>query len=107
MNIFVGNLSPNVTEEVLRGEFEAVGQVSSVKIIKDKYSGQSRGFGFVEMPDQTQGQTAIRSLNGKEFLGKALSVSEARSSGEGRSGGPRRSGRPGGRMEENPRKSRY
>ena len=77
MNIYVGNLSYNVTEENLRQEFEAFGQVTLATIIKDKYSGQPRGFGFIEMPDQAEAQTAIKNLNGKELLGRQLNVNEA------------------------------
>lgn len=70
MNIYVGNLSYNATEENLRQAFESFGQVTSARIIKDKYSGQSRGFGFAEMPAESQAQAGIKSLNGKELLGK-------------------------------------
>ena len=99
MKIYVGNLSYQTTEETIRQEFEAIGQVTSVSIIKDKYSGQSRGFAFVEMADQTQGQTAIKTLNGKELEGQALKVNEAYDRPDrGRSGGSRgRSGYGGGR----------
>ncbi len=65
MNIHVGNLSPDVTEEEVRTEFEAFGGVTSANIIKDKYSGQSRGFGFVEMPSKPEGDAAIAGLKGK------------------------------------------
>ena len=100
MNIYVGNLSSDVTDEAIRGAFESFGEVTSAKVIKDKFSGQSRGFGFVEMPAQSQAQTAIKSLNGKELQGKAMSVSEARPrTGEGRTGG--------GRMEYGRGRNRY
>ena len=90
MNIYVGNLSPTVTDETIREAFESFGQVTSAKVIKDQYTGQSRGFGFVEMVEQTQAQTAIKSLNGKELLGKEISVSQARPRrDEGRTGGGR------------------
>lgn len=79
MNIYVGNLSHNVTEENLRKVFEAFGQVSSARIIKDKYSGQPRGFGFVEMPDRAEAQAAVENLNGKDLLGQQMNVNEARS----------------------------
>ncbi len=92
MNIYVGNLSPGVTEEDLRQAFEAFGQIASVTIIKDKFSGESRGFGFVEMPTKAEAQSAIESLNGKELKGRPLNVNEARPRAEGRRGG----GRPGG-----------
>lgn len=78
MNIYVGNLPRVTTEEELRKVFEAHGEVSSVAIIKDKFSGVSRGFGFVEMPDQTAAQNAIADLNGKEMGGRKLTVNEAR-----------------------------
>jgi RNA recognition motif-containing protein len=88
MNIYVGNLSYDATDVTIRDAFESFGEVTSARVIKDKYSGQSRGFGFVEMPTQSQAQTAIKSLNGKELLGKAISVNEARArADQGRRGG--------------------
>jgi RNA recognition motif-containing protein len=93
MNIYVGNLSHEVSPEDLRQAFEAYGEVSSVNIIKDKYSGQSRGFGFVEMPDKAEAQTAIENLNGKDLRGREMNVNEARPRTD--RGGPRRQG--GGR----------
>jgi RNA recognition motif-containing protein len=88
MNIYVGNLSYDATDETIRQAFEAFGQVTSARIIKDKYNGQSRGFGFVEMLEQAQAQAAIKSLNGKELLGKQMSMNEARPrTDRGRSGG--------------------
>ena len=100
MKIYVGNLSSDVTDETIREAFESFGQVTSAKVIKDKYTGQSRGFGFVEMVEQTQAQTAIKSLNGKELLGKEISVSEARPRrDEGRTGG--------GRMDYSGSRNRY
>ena len=92
MNIYVGNLSYEVTEEDLRQAFGAFGQVESINIIKDKYSGESKGFGFVEMPDKAEAQSAIEGLNGKELKGRALKVSEARPRSEGRRGGESRGG---------------
>lgn len=92
MNIYVGNLSPEVTEEELRKAFQAFGQVASVNIIKDRYSGQPRGFGFVEMPAKAEAQAAITGLAGRTLKGQALSVSEARPRSEGGGGGRR----PGG-----------
>ena len=87
MNIYVGNLSPEVTDGAIREAFASFGEVTSAVVIKDKYTGQSRGFGFVEMPTQSQAQTAIKSLNGKELLGKEITVSEARPRrDEGRTG---------------------
>jgi len=88
MNIYVGNLSYDATDETIKQTFESFGQVISARIVKDKYTGESRGFGFVEMPEQAQAQAAIKSLNGKELLGKQMSVNEARSrTDRGRSGG--------------------
>jgi len=93
MNIYVGNLSREVTEEVLRQAFEAFGQVASAKIITDKFSGEPRGFGFVEMPTQAEAQAAIAGMNGKELKGGTITVNEARPRTEGRQGGGRRGGR--------------
>ena len=94
MNIYVGNLSYEVTEEDLRIAFEPFGQVESVNIIKDKYSGQSKGFGFVEMPSAEEARSAINDLNGKELKERTLNVNEARPRTESRGGG---GGRGGGR----------
>ena len=93
MKIYVGNLSYQTTEEAIRQAFETIGQVTSVSIVKDKYSGQSRGFGFVEMADQTEAQTAIKSLSGKELDGQQIKVNEAYD----RPDRGRRSGYGGGR----------
>jgi RNA recognition motif-containing protein len=92
MNIYVGNLSYEATEEDLQQAFEAFGQVESVKIIKDRYSGESRGFGFVEMPAKAEANSAIEGLNGKELKGQRLTVNEARPRSERRGGGGRRGG---------------
>ncbi len=90
MNIYVGNLSHEVTEEELRQAFEAFGQVESAAIIKDKFTGESRGFGFVEMPAKAEAEAAIADLNEKELKGRALNVNEARPREErGRGGGQR------------------
>jgi RNA recognition motif-containing protein len=78
MNIYVGGLSYEVTEMDLRAAFEAFGAVASVNIIKDQFSGQSRGFGFVEMPATPEAQAAISGLNGQELMGRTLNVNEAR-----------------------------
>jgi RNA recognition motif-containing protein len=78
MNIYVGGLSYDATEADLREAFEAFGAVNSVNIIKDQFSGQSRGFGFVEMPTTSEAQAAISGLNGKELQGRTLNVNEAR-----------------------------
>lgn len=97
MNIYVGNLSQEVTEEDLRQAFEAFGQVESAAIIKDKFTGESRGFGFVEMPAKAEAQAAIADMNEKELKGRVLNVNEARpredrkgGGGGGRRGGGRR-----------------
>ena len=97
MNIYVGNLSFDVKEENLQTAFQAFGQVSSATIVRDKYSGQPRGFGFVEMPDQNEARTAIASLNGKELLGRQMNVNEARPRPTRGAGGPARHGGGGGR----------
>jgi RNA recognition motif-containing protein len=99
MNIYVGNLSHDASDEDLRQAFETFGQVSSATIIKDKFSGESRGFGFVEMPTQTEAQAAITGLNGQELKGRALKVSEARprENRRDREGGGFRGGRGGER----------
>jgi len=95
MNIYVGNLSSEATEDDLRQAFEAFGQVESVNIIKDKFSGESRGFGFVEMPSKSEAQKAIDEMNGKDLMGRAVNVNEARPRTERRGGGG--GGRGGGR----------
>jgi len=87
MNIYVGNLSYEVTEEDLKQAFEEFGQVASVNIIRDRYSGESRGFGFVEMADKEEAQSAINGVSGKELKGRTLNVSEARPRSEARRGG--------------------
>jgi len=93
MNIYVGNLSHDVTEDELREAFEAFGEVASANIITDRFSGQSRGFGFVEMPNKEQAEAAIAGLGGKDFKGRTLNVNEARP----RTGRRRGGGRSGGR----------
>jgi RNA recognition motif-containing protein len=96
MNIYVGNLSYSVTEEELQKAFEAFGEVTSVNIITDNYSGRSKGFGFVEMPGKEEAAAAISGINGKEMAGRTLNVNEARPRADkGRGGGGGR--RPGGR----------
>ncbi|MBN2463872.1 MAG: RNA-binding protein [Dehalococcoidia bacterium] len=87
LNIYVGNLAYEVTEEELREEFAAFGEVASASIIKDKYSGQSKGFAFVEMPTLSQGQAAITGLNGKMLHNRAIAVSGARPRTDSRGGG--------------------
>jgi RNA recognition motif-containing protein len=92
MNIYVGNLPHELTEEELRQAFETFGEVTSAKIITDKFSGASRGFGFVEMPTKAEAQAAITGLNGTELKGRTLNVNEARPRSESRQGGGRRGG---------------
>jgi predicted RNA-binding protein YlqC (UPF0109 family) len=87
MNIYVGNLSYEVTEEDLERAFEAFGRTESVEIIKDWYSGESRRFGFVEMPAEAEAESAINNLNGKELKGKRLTVNEARTRSQRPPGG--------------------
>jgi len=95
MNIYAGNLSYDLSEEDLKKAFEEFGQVESAKIISDMYSGRSKGFGFVEMSDETEAQSAIDGLNGKELKGRTLNVNQARPRSEGRRGSKQRGG--GGR----------
>jgi RNA recognition motif-containing protein len=102
MNIYVGNLSYELTEDDLRQAFEQFGVVESAKIVKDRFSGQSKGFGFVEMPGKAEGQAAIDSLDGEEKKGRTLKVNEARPRSEKRgskrgfSGGRGKRGQSGG-----------
>jgi RNA recognition motif-containing protein len=101
MNIYVGNLSNNVTEDDLRKAFESFGQVTEIKIIKDRFTSESKGFGFVEMPAKQEAQAAMDELNGSELKGKAITVNEARPRtenrrGSGGGGGRQRSGGGGG-----------
>lgn len=94
MNIYVGNLSYSITEEELKKAFEAFGEVASANVIRDQYSNQSKGFGFVEMPERAAAEAAINALNGKEMSGRTLTVNEARPRADrgGRSGGGRSGG---------------
>ena len=78
MNIYVGNISYNLTEDDMRTAFSAFGEVKSASIIRDKMTGTSKGFGFVEMPNDEHAKAAISGLNGKELKGRALSVNEAK-----------------------------
>jgi RNA recognition motif-containing protein len=96
MNIYVGNLPYDVSEDELRQAFEAFGQISSVNIIKDRYTGESKGFGFVEMPSRDEALAAISGLNGKELKGRTLNVNEARPRSDNRRGGGGGGGRRGG-----------
>jgi RNA recognition motif-containing protein len=92
MNIYVGNISRTATEQDIKEAFEAFGAVQSAAIIKDKFSGESRGFGFVEMPNKEEADKAISGLNGKDLKGRTLTVNEARP----RTDRPRTSGGAGG-----------
>ncbi len=99
MKIFVGNLSRRVTQDTLQQLFETFGQVASAEIIRDKFSGESKGFAFVEMPSKSEAQAAMTGLNGREVDGKSLTVNEARPRENDRRGGGgfnRRSGGGGG-----------
>lgn len=96
MNIYVGNLSFEVTEDDVRGAFGAFGQVASVSLITDKFTGKSRGFGFVEMANGEEAKAAIAGLNGKDLKGRALNINEARPKTEGGGGGDRPRGGGGG-----------
>jgi RNA recognition motif-containing protein len=92
MNLYVGNLSHETTEDDLQKAFAAFGQVTSVTIIKDKFSGEPRGFGFVEMPVPAEALGAISGLAGKEVRGRLLNVNEARPRSDDRRGGTRDGG---------------
>jgi len=92
MNIYVGNLEREVTEDELKQAFEKFGEVSSVKIVKDMYSGESKGFGFVEMPNNAHALNAMNELSGTILKGRTIRVSEARP----RRSQSRRGGRGGG-----------
>jgi RNA recognition motif-containing protein len=78
MNIFVGNLAPQMTEEELTEAFKAFGQVKSVQVVRELFTGASKGFGFIEMPGKAHSLAAIAALNGKDFHGQPLRVNEAR-----------------------------
>ena len=87
MNIYIGNLSYDTTEDGLRQAFEAFGEVSTVNIVTDRETGRPRGFGFVEMPDQEAATAAISGVGGQEVDGRTLNVNEARPKREGGGGG--------------------
>ena len=91
MNLYVGNLPYRITEDQLRQAFEEYGEVVSCTIIKDKMTGQSKGFGFLEMPDHSAAEAAISGWNGRDMMGRKLNVNEARPRTGG--GGPRGNGR--------------
>lgn len=95
MNIYVGNLPFGTTDDDLQRLFSAHGDVSSANVIKDRFSGESRGFGFVEMPSREDAMAAIEGLNGTDFQGRSITVNEAKpkSPREGGGGGGGRGGR--------------
>ena len=102
MNIYVANIPFKATEQELRGLFEEFGEVSTAKIILDKFTQRSRGFGFIEMSDDTAGRQAINDLNGADFMGKNLVVNEARPKTDApRTGGGNRGGGSGGYNRRN------
>ena len=103
MRIYVGNLSYDMTDDDLRVLFEPYGEVASANVITDKFTGSSKGFGFVEMVAREAGQKAISELRGKEIKGRALNIDEARPQGTGGGGGPRSGARPGGGAGRGPR----
>lgn len=96
MNIYIGNLSRDVSDDDLRAAFESHGVVESAKVIRDKFSGESRGFGFVEMPSKEEGQAAMSALDGSELKGKNIAVNEARPRNDQRRGGGGGGGYRGG-----------
>ena len=89
MNIYVGNLPNQATEDDLRKAFEAFGQVESANIIKDKFTGESRGFGFVQMASKDEAQKAIEQMNGTDLMGRTVNVNEARPRADRGGGGGR------------------
>ena len=108
MNIYLGNLSYSATENTLRELFEGFGQVTTTKIITDKFTGSSRGFGFVEMPNEDEAQKAIAELNGKDFQGRKMVVNESRPrENTGRDNNNRAPRREGGYSRDNGRNFRY
>ncbi len=112
MKLFVGNLSWNATEETLKPLFEAFGKVVSVRIVTDPYTGRSKGFGFVEMEDESAGDEAVRQLNDSPFLNRPLRVSRARQEQAGaprqaRSGGGYGAPQRGGDERRPPRRPHY
>ena len=96
MNIYIGNLPKTATEEAVRSLFEEHGEVIEVKLIKDQYSGELRGFGFIQMPSKEEAEKAIQEINGKEMEGRTLTVSEARPRKDRPGGGRRGGGGHGG-----------
>lgn len=96
MNIYVGNLPKTADEQTIRNLFAEHGEISEIKLIKDQFSGELRGFGFIEMPSKAQAQAAIQAINGMELDGRTLIVNEARPRREKTGGGHQRSGGSGG-----------
>ncbi len=98
MNIYVGNLVFDVTEDDLKEAFKEFGEITEVRLIMDKFSGKSKGFGFIEMPSKAEAEKAIEEMNGKEFKGRAINVNEAKPKVDrgGRGGGGRGGGGRGG-----------
>lgn len=86
MNLYIGNLANDVTDQDLEEAFSAYGEVSSAKVIKDRFSNLSRGFGFVEMPNNSEADKAIKTLNGESLKGKSIQISEARPRSEKKRG---------------------
>ncbi len=89
MNIYVGNLNFEVTDEILQQHFATFGQVTSARVVADRYTGRSRGFGFVDMANDAEAQKAIAGTSGQEFRGRVLTVNEAKPR---EAGGPRPTG---------------
>jgi len=96
MKLYVGNLSYSIDEPELRSTFEHYGEVVDLVIITDRYTGQSKGFGFVEMANRAQAESAISALNGKELSGRQIKVNEARPRNDRRGGGMGYGGPRGG-----------
>ena len=96
MKLYIGGLSFDTTDDTLRAYFEQAGTVESASVITDRYSGRSRGFGFVEMSTSAEGRKAIEDLNGKALDGRTIAVDEARPQSREGGGGPRRGGGGGG-----------
>jgi RNA recognition motif-containing protein len=95
-NLYIGNLPAKVTEEDLKANFSEVGKIVAVNVIKDKFTGLSRGFGFVEMETEEAAKEAIQRFNGGQLLGNTITVNEARPKRDSDGGGPRRDGDRGG-----------
>ena len=101
MNIYVGNLSRKVTEESLRNAFEQFGEVTSIKVIKDKFTGDPKGFAFVDMPNDEEAKQAMDQLNGQELDGQRMRINEARPQDDNRDRAPRSGGFGGGPRSNN------